>query len=165
MEEDGKLAANIDIASLATISESVHHLLTVAAAGVDPLVAFSISNSLRSSLGKYNVSDERKLAVTPRFAYTHPTISALTKVLYNLVCNNMSCSAETSVDLQRKTADRFRAKYTAGLGGGHTVILTGRTGSLGSYLLESLDQGMKSLLSQPNRRRKGSRRQQVNPEG
>ncbi|CAI7620546.1 unnamed protein product [Penicillium palitans] len=54
MEEDGKLAANIDIASLATISESVHHLLTVAAAGVDPLVAFSISNSLRSSLGKYN---------------------------------------------------------------------------------------------------------------
>ncbi|KAJ5508032.1 Male sterility NAD-binding [Penicillium freii] len=50
----------------------------------------------------------------------------------------MSCSAETTVDLQRRTVDRFRAKYTAGLGDGHTVILTGSTGSLGSYSLESL---------------------------
>lgn len=152
MEEYGNLAANIDVASLATISKSIHHLLAIAlpatkeigsdvdllAAGVDSLVAFSISNSLRSALGKHNVSEERKLAVTPRFVYTHPTISALTKALYNLVYNNMSCSAEISVDLQRKTVDRFRAKYTAGLGDGHTIILTGSTGSLGSYLLESL---------------------------
>jgi Phosphopantetheine attachment site. len=130
MEENGNLAANVDVASLATISKSVHHLLATAlpetkeigpdidllTVGVDSLVAFSISNSLRSALGKHNVSEERKLTLTPRFVYTHPTINALTKALYNLVYNNMSCRAETSVDLQRNTMNRLRANYTAGLG-------------------------------------------------
>ncbi|KAJ5430722.1 Male sterility NAD-binding [Penicillium cf. griseofulvum] len=153
MEEDGNLAANIDITSPATISKGIHDLLVDAlpefkeigpdvdlfSAGVDSLLAFSISNSLRSAVGKHNVSEERKLAVTSRFVYSHPTINALTEAVYDLVHNKMS-GTETAVDLQRKSVDRFRAKYTAGLGNGHTVILTGSTGSLGSYLLESLHQ-------------------------
>jgi hypothetical protein len=153
MEEDGNLAANIDVTSVATISKSIHDLLVDAlpeakeigpdvdlfSAGVDSLLAFSISNSLRSAVGKHNVSEEKKLAVTSRFVYSHPTINALAEALYDLVHNKTS-GAETAVDLQRKSMDRFRAKYTAGLGNGHTVILTGSTGSLGSYLLESLHQ-------------------------
>lgn len=152
MEEDGNLAANIDVASLDTISQSVRHLLAAAVpaakeigpdidlltAGVDSLVAFSISNSLRSAIGKHNVTEERKLAISSRFVYTHPTINALTKALYNLVHSKISGTAENSVESQTKSVERLRAKYTAGLGNGHTVILTGSTGSLGSYLLESL---------------------------
>ncbi|KAJ5654232.1 Male sterilityNAD-binding [Penicillium lividum] len=152
MEEDGNLAADIDVTSIATISQSVRHILLSAlpaakeispdvdllTAGVDSLVAFSISNSLRSALGKHNVSEETKLAITSKFVYTHPSINALTQALYNLAHSKISDSVETSVDLQRKSVAKFRAKYTAGLGEGHTVILTGSTGSLGSYLLESL---------------------------
>lgn len=99
MEEDGNHAANMDVASLDIISKSVRHLFVAAlpaakeigpdvnllTAGVDSLVAFSISNSLRSALGKHNVSEERKLAIASRFVYTDPTINALSKALYNLV--------------------------------------------------------------------------------
>ncbi|KAJ5746276.1 Male sterility NAD-binding [Penicillium odoratum] len=152
MEEDGNLAAEIEVTSIATISQSVRQILLSAlpaakeispdvdllTAGVDSLVAFSISNSLRSALGKHNVSEETKRAVTSKFVYTHPSINALTKALYNLAHNKPGDSVETSVDLQRKSMAKLRAKYTAGLGEGHTVILTGSTGSLGSYLLESL---------------------------
>jgi hypothetical protein len=152
MEEDGNFSANVDIASLDTISESVRNLLVAAlpaakeigpdvdllTAGVDSLVAFSISNSLRSALGKHNVSEERKLAVTSRFVYTYPTINGLSNGLYNLIHNKTNGNGETSFSSQRKSVDIFRAKYTAGLGDSHTVILTGSTGSLGSYLLESL---------------------------
>ncbi|KXG50671.1 Male sterility, NAD-binding [Penicillium griseofulvum] len=153
IEEDGNLATNIDVTSLATISKSIHDLLVDAlpeakeigldvdlfSVGVDSLLTFSISNSLRSAVGKHNVSKEKKLAVTSRFVYSHPTINALAEALYDLV-HNKTRGAETAIDLQRKSVDRFRAKYTAGLRNGHTVILTGSTGSLGSYLLESLHQ-------------------------
>ena len=152
VEDDGNLAASIDVASLTTISKSIRHLLATAlpatkeispdvdllTAGVDSLVAFSISNSLRSALRKHDVSEEGIIALSPRFVYTHPTINSLTKALHNLVYSNMSGSVETLIDLQRHTMDRLRVKYTAGLRDGHTIILTGSTGSLGSYLLESL---------------------------
>ncbi|KAK2873399.1 putative secondary metabolism biosynthetic enzyme [Arthroderma sp. PD_2] len=159
MEEEGNLAANIDFSSPDTISQGIKHLIVAAlphakdigldddllSAGVDSLVAFSISNSLRSAVGKNGVSEEKKLIVTAKFVYTYPTISALTAALYNLV-HNVANGTSTPVDLQKKSMNCFRAKYTADLlCSGSTVILTGSTGSLGSYLLESLIRQTKSV--------------------
>ncbi|EER29953.1 putative NRPS-like protein biosynthetic cluster [Coccidioides posadasii str. Silveira] len=162
--ENGNLAAHIDITSTTTISQGILHLLVTALptvkeigpdddlfnAGVDSLVAFSVSNSLRSALGKHNVSEETRSACTAKFVYSHPTINSLTKAVYNLV-HKIADTVDTSVDLQREIVAKFRDQYTADLpcatpkrkafdatADGCTVILTGSTGSLGSYLLESL---------------------------
>ncbi|EFR04290.1 L-aminoadipate-semialdehyde dehydrogenase [Nannizzia gypsea CBS 118893] len=159
MEEDGYLAANIDFTSHETTSEGIKRLVVASlpsakdigldddllGAGVDSLVAFSISNSLRSAVGKNGVSEKKKLIVTAKFVYTYPTINALTANLYNLV-HNVANGSSTPVDLQKKSMSSFRAKYAAGLMcSGATVILTGSTGSLGSYLLESLVRQTKSV--------------------
>lgn len=123
-------------------------------AGVDSLAASSMANSLRSALKKRESAGEGdKITLTAKFVYTHPTINGLTEALFS-VAHKTAANSDDSVNLQSRTMDEFRAKYAAGSSQasretradrvatngvhGYTVILTGSTGSLGSYLLDSL---------------------------
>ncbi|KAI0429011.1 L-aminoadipate-semialdehyde dehydrogenase [Xylaria sp. FL1042] len=172
IEESGSLNADIDFSSRATISQGLRRLLVAANvaaadqiqgdddllhAGVDSLAASSIANSLRSALRKRDIVVEGdKFALTPKFIYTHPTINALTEALFGVAQKTVT-NSDNSVDLQSKIMDEFLTKYAAGrsrprnvsinAAHGYTIILTGSTGSLGSYLLDS-------LLQQPQRIKK-----------
>jgi aryl carrier-like protein len=165
VERDGNLNADVDLASVDSIAKEIRRLLGAADvsaadrisgdedllhAGVDSLAAASISNSFRSALRKRNIVIEGEgLAMSAKFVYSHPSINALAEALYAIV--EQKGSSDDSVALQTKKIEEFLAKYGASQGSKHqnghavsngthgqTVILTGSTGSLGSYLLDSL---------------------------
>ena len=120
------------------------------AAGLDSVLSIRVIRCLNSAADKYIDNGGKKSAFVPQFLYSNPTINLLSKVFYNLVQGVQ----ENSMDLVEKQTEKikeFRAKYTADLPefskhrsllqhhkDGNTVILTGSTGSLGSYILESL---------------------------
>jgi len=104
-----------------------------------------------SSLGsrKVRYDGEKKFALAPRFIYANPTINKLSTAFYNEL-HKTTNSSDNSVETQIQNMKKLRAKYAGDLprssqrrqnrltGDGNTIILTGSTGSLGSYLLESL---------------------------
>jgi hypothetical protein len=165
VERDGNLDADVDLSSVNSIAKEIRRLLGAADvsaadrisgdkdllhAGVDSLAAASITNSFRSALKKRNIVVEGEgLAMTAKFIYSHPSINALAEALYDI--GEKKGKSDDAVVLQTKKIDEFLAKYGASQGstrrnghvsngksGGQTVILTGSTGSLGSYLLDSL---------------------------
>ncbi|KAK2612056.1 hypothetical protein QQS21_001905 [Conoideocrella luteorostrata] len=148
-----KMLVAVDLPTAKTISASDNFLY----AGVDSLAASSIANSLRSSLRRHHVGTAgTKLALSAKFVYAHPTINALAAALYKLVGNPANYVNDLSPsEIQRQTVDTFFHRYAAGssdaapgrgreqqaasaAADGKVVILTGSTGSLGSYLLDSL---------------------------
>ncbi|KAF2146409.1 uncharacterized protein K452DRAFT_264205 [Aplosporella prunicola CBS 121167] len=157
MEEDGNYAA-IDITSPETIARGIRNMLVdslpsmkevgsdedLSNAGLDSALAFRLSKSLRSALADH---EEKKSGLTPKFVYAHPTMNALARASYDFI-HKAGSSSDNSPELQQKSMEQLLAKYTAGLpsprkhvpntADGYTLITTGSTGSLGSYLLESL---------------------------
>jgi hypothetical protein len=165
-------------------SDQIHGDDDLLHAGVDSLVASSMANSLRSALRKREVvpggGGDNKPALTSRLVYAHPTINGLAEALFG-VANEKTANPDDLAGLQRKKMDELVAKYAAtgasqprpmdvGSNGvspngvhasGYTVILTGSTGSLGSYLLESLLQQQRvSKVYCLNRAEDGRTRQQ-----
>ena len=118
-------------------------------AGLDSVLSIRVVRCLSSAAEKYINDEVKKSAFVPQFLYSNPTINQLSRAFYNLVHD----VRESPINLAEKQAEKlreFRAKYTANLPkrsntdsrllpkDGNTVILTGSTGSLGSYVLEAL---------------------------
>ncbi|KAL9117063.1 MAG: hypothetical protein Q9187_006405 [Circinaria calcarea] len=123
-------------------------------AGVDSLQVMTLVRQLRQSVTAYDGGISADL-VTPRIVYANPTISKLADALQELACKKEQ-TFETMEQDRVKKMENMLAKHSGNLPKADgqaresfasavafseetlTVILTGSTGSLGSYLLDSM---------------------------
>ncbi|KAH8655420.1 hypothetical protein BX600DRAFT_515242 [Xylariales sp. PMI_506] len=152
-------AASIDTTDYESISKGVHKLLTDTLPGaqlaenddffiigLDSLSVFKVLASVRATLKTAIGMDET--AVTASIVYANPTIKKLSKAV-DILIRPMSASQATPTVVDEM--QELLKRYTRGLPdrdslatnitvstGFSSVILTGSTGSLGSYLLDTL---------------------------
>lgn len=166
IEEGGSATVNFDLTSVETIAQGIRGLFVSAhvpgieelskdanflMAGVDSLSAATIANSLRFILAHSETGDQGTgPSMTTRFVYNNPSIRKLATAFYNLLQDPLK-SLGNDKYLKTQQAQELLAKYSARLPetasdattnaesiGDRTVILTGSTGSLGSYILHSI---------------------------
>ena len=117
------------------------------AAGMDSLQVMNLVRQLRSSFRDHDVGVVTKL-ISPRIVYAHPTVLKLASAVEYLAKHGDAASKGLENERTGKM-EKMLAKYSQSLPQlknhatyrheqGLTVILTGSTGSLGSYLLDSL---------------------------
>ena len=118
-------------------------------AGLDSVFTVRVAKCLRSAADKYDVDGEKQSKLNPQFIYANLTINRLSATFFKLV-RDVDDISDSLGEGQTQHVNRLRDKYTVDLphssrkclgriqADGKTVILTGSTGSLGSYLLESL---------------------------
>lgn len=109
------------------------------ASGLDSLQTLRLGQILQASL--QTARPDLGPAFTSPQLYSLPTIAQLTEYIYNILQGQDTAPAtavvETDSDREARIADLV-GKYSEGFGQNHAVILTGSTGSLGSYLLSEL---------------------------
>ncbi|RDW77667.1 hypothetical protein BP6252_05720 [Coleophoma cylindrospora] len=149
----------LDLTSLETVADGIGKLFKgmlghdiapqddAFSAGLDSLSVFSILRNLRAALNKGQVPEQASKKLTANTIYGNPTIEQLSKAFYGIVrpetVNEKDVEQETL-----KIMGCLLEKYTSGLPkrqapiiGSTTeasVILTGSTGSMGSYILDNL---------------------------
>lgn len=117
-------------------------------AGLDSVLTIRVARCLRSAAEKYDLKEDRKSALLPQLVYANPTINQLSRALYRLE-HDIKESSDDLAEQQAQSITAYRTKYSAnwpqskycsdpGTRNGNTVIMTGSTGSLGTYLLETL---------------------------
>lgn len=146
-ESVAQLASTIDTSSLETITTGIQERLAgllpslktasiqedLFNSGLDSLIVLRVTRSLRSVLER---SGTDATSLSPRIVYANPTIEKLSKAIYELL-GKLPNGKLSDVDVQLQAMRDLREKYGR-THSGATVILTGSTGSIGSYLLESL---------------------------
>ncbi|MCJ1433008.1 hypothetical protein MMC27_002367 [Xylographa pallens] len=103
------------------------------AAGADSLHVMNLVRQLKASLTRKEGGIPAHL-ISPRIVYSNPTASKLAKALHGLVNQGDKTHKELEHDRIKRMEDML-AKYSHN---SFTVVLTGSTGSLGSYLLNYL---------------------------
>ncbi|KAJ9237119.1 putative nonribosomal peptide synthetase [Paecilomyces variotii] len=114
-------------------------------AGLDSLQTIQIARIIRAAL-QFRFPEKQYGFITPQKVYTNPTVEQLSRLVHSAV-NDKADDAHDETVRSEKISTLVK-KYTADLpkqtldvtsiSGKHSVILTGSTGSLGSYLLHSL---------------------------
>ncbi|KAK4544963.1 hypothetical protein LTR36_003868 [Oleoguttula mirabilis] len=111
--------------------------------GADSLQVLAISTTLSHACS----SKERKVTVSPKIIYAHPTVAHLAEYLQN---GGQGAANNGTVQSREEIMTQMIEKYTHDLPPAssiaappqapqkHTVILTGSTGALGNCLLEEL---------------------------
>ncbi|RYP43738.1 hypothetical protein DL768_009730 [Monosporascus sp. mg162] len=146
-ESVAHLTSSIDISSLETVTAGIHEVFSaffpslkgssiqedLFSAGVDSLIVLRATRALRSVLEKSGADSGN---LSPRIVYANPTIEKLSKAVYALL-GKSSSGKLSEIDIQQQKMQELRKKYSKAQYGA-TVILTGSTGSIGSYLLDSL---------------------------
>ncbi|RYP62963.1 hypothetical protein DL769_007102 [Monosporascus sp. CRB-8-3] len=146
-ESVAHLTSSIDTSSLETVTAGIHEVLSTLSpslksasiqedlfsTGVDSLIVLRATRALRSVLEK---SGADAGSLSPRTVYANPTIEKLSKAVYELL-GKSSNGKLSEIDKQQQKMQELRKKYSKAQYG-TTVILTGSTGSIGSYLLDSL---------------------------
>ena len=103
------------------------------AAGTDSLEVMNLMRQLKSSFsGKDGGIPDR--LISPRIIYSNPTASKLATALHSLLNQGDKTHEESENDRIEKMEEML-AKYSTDR---FTIILTGSTGSLGSYLFNCL---------------------------
>ncbi|CRG85138.1 putative polyketide synthase 32 [Talaromyces islandicus] len=115
--------------------------------GLDSLQAINISKILNAALEKSDSS--QKLEVVPRVLYQNPTSRLLSEHIYSRYMGEEDSKESTDNKIQilenilEKQIQAFPNppvnNRPAPLDQGQTVILTGSTGSLGSYILDQME--------------------------
>jgi hypothetical protein len=101
--------------------------------GLDSLLAFKTMGRVRSSL-RTSTIDPTKLH--PRILYVHPSVQKFSAALFSLAHPTMNGTTKpksSQVQLMNELRQKYYKRTNAA-----NIVLTGSTGSLGSYLLESL---------------------------
>ena len=101
-------------------------------AGADSLQVMNLTRQLKSSLSG-NESAIATDSISSRIIYSNPTATKLAKALQGMI--NQTKNEEESGRERVRAQEEMLAKYTKQK---FTVVLTGSTGSLGSYLLDYL---------------------------
>lgn len=96
--------------------------------GMDSLQVIKVSRQLEAAFGGKKRADS-----IARMIYSNPTVGSLTAALKDNSGGKAGVTSEVSM---LQTLDRFKKQLPPA--GGLVVILTGSTGSLGSYLLDAL---------------------------
>lgn len=164
IEEGGSASVDIDLTSVDTIAQGIHELFisvqvpgarslprdaNFLLAGVDSLLAATIANSLRFILAKEAGGKKGTTpTLTSRFVFYNPRIQKLAEAFYELLQDPTGSSSHSGENQQ---VQDILSKYGAGLpepavhaatevGSTEdlTVVLTGSTGSLGSYILDNI---------------------------
>lgn len=118
------------------------------AAGVDSLQVMKAVRQLKACLGSTNSMDGSLKLITPSMIYSNPTIERLSKALHSLHAQSTNGTQDSGLDHVEATQEMYEryahmlpqkapAKDRA-VDKEFTVVLTGSTGSLGSYLLDSI---------------------------
>lgn len=166
-EDSPNFETEIDASTLERVTEGVKDVLMATFplntvidsdndlfhAGLNSLLAMRVAKCLRSAAEKYNVDKGTKSALGIQLIYANPTINQLAAAFYALV-RGAKGSLSDPVEIQKRKMIEYRAQYAANMpqsrysrqcdisppseGSNTTVLLTGSTGSLGSYLLHSL---------------------------
>lgn len=124
-----------DILGTPTVDENAD----IFALGVDSLQTLRLGQILQASLRTARPSLEAAFGNSQ--LYSRPTIVQLTGYVYGLLQGKDSGPAEQVVESDEEREARISGlvgKYSDDIGESHSVILTGSTGSLGSYLLHEL---------------------------
>ncbi|KAL8665437.1 MAG: hypothetical protein Q9168_007704, partial [Polycauliona sp. 1 TL-2023] len=111
--------------------------------GVDSLQVMVITRQLKSAIASKN--DAVVQSISPRFVYSNPSLRGLASAVFGLLnpTANGEATETTRIELMKRTVQ----EYSDGLlraslpkldskKEGLTVIITGSTGSLGSYILD-----------------------------
>lgn len=115
-------------------------------AGVDSLQVLNVSTILQASV-KHFGTDVDGAVLLPRWIYKNPTPQLLAKHIINATTRSRNGLGPENVSDEVGEIAELVTKYTADLpsprdhapdGDGQTVLLTGSTGSLGSYILDIL---------------------------
>lgn len=118
-------------------------------AGMDSLHVMQLAKHLKSALNSSTLSQDN---ISTRVIYTNPTLATLAGVLKSLSQSaDATTNGEQSPSIRERRMQDMLQKYVDDLPVStgptthsshshrrHTVILTGSTGSLGSYLLDTL---------------------------
>ncbi|KAI0412759.1 hypothetical protein F5X98DRAFT_314939 [Xylaria grammica] len=120
--------------------------------GLDSLGTSIALARLRAALRKYGVDDEKLKLIKSQLIYKEPTLEGIAGAISNIL-SSAGTSEDRGVEVGRKALDQtlqtYEQKLRSNVEGrpesptrptqdGHTVVLTGSTGSVGSYILASL---------------------------
>ncbi|GAB7350310.1 hypothetical protein MBLNU459_g0944t1 [Dothideomycetes sp. NU459] len=128
--------------TLTKVPENIADTADLFSYGIDSLQVLGLSSALNHAMPKQDGS--RDSAIKPRLIYSNPTIESLTKAVYDVLHGIKDDASSRS--RQDKMADMVE-KYTTNLPSPieynprqqkHAAILTGSTGTLGNYILQTL---------------------------
>ncbi|KAL8829920.1 MAG: hypothetical protein Q9170_005963 [Blastenia crenularia] len=112
--------------------------------GMNSLQAMAMTRELKSSIASKNGQAAR--GVSAKLMYSNPTLSKLASAIKNLLDPNTHEEQDTEgarIKEMEQILDELSADLPASdihksrsVEGGHTLLLTGSTGSLGSYMLD-----------------------------
>ncbi|KAI1117812.1 hypothetical protein F5Y14DRAFT_439088 [Nemania sp. NC0429] len=144
-EEAKALSGDMDTSSPQAIANSLRDIIGVLlkkelndddnlfAIGFDSLLVFQILGTLRTAAERAKAD----VTLAPTLIYGNPTLEKLSQAFYDALYSN--ASSEDLAANTFKAAEDMIARYTTDLPiDGETVIVTGTTGSLGTYLLNTL---------------------------
>jgi thioester reductase-like protein/aryl carrier-like protein len=129
------------LSSQAFVGRHVQHDADIFQCGFDSLKVMKLLRHIRASLKR----QELRLAadLTPKIIYQNPSPESLSRSLLALL--NDTASNDSGSDQSCDDLAQLRAKYSSrirelsqDIDTGVTVLLTGSTGSLGSYILDKL---------------------------
>jgi thioester reductase-like protein len=101
------------------------------AAGVDSLQVLHLQKQLQAGLG-------RREGVDSKLIYSNPSIDSLSRAIWGLLHPEDSTAAISSVDAMTSIFEKYTRDLPRNANSNAVVILTGSTGSVGSYLLDTL---------------------------
>ncbi|TGJ81947.1 hypothetical protein E0Z10_g6815 [Xylaria hypoxylon] len=120
--------------------------------GLDSLGISIVLARLKATLRRYDASEEKLKSIKSQLIYKEPTLERIANAISSIL-SSAGTAEEHDLQVGRKTLDHILHTYeqklqviidnnpkhpTGTAQNGHTVILTGSTGSVGSYILASL---------------------------
>jgi thioester reductase-like protein len=148
-----KIVAPEDIDSIRTfVRESLGGSLTTMTTpgtenlfsqGLDSLQTLQFVKRLNVGISAHSLSTV-STALTPKHIYTHPTIDSLSEEIHSLLNNgnvaqgSSNTGSERREEIMAKLVNKYTRSWCPPCEDGSSVIITGTTGSLGTYLLLAL---------------------------